>query len=271
MFKILKESLRITNNNIIIATPLILFSLLSSLYLIFSGHGSSIGMLLTVLLFFLMLAAFLAGWFYVVTVTVKDPYGKGSFGSEFMSGVGEYFLPIIGFLFNTFVITMVMIVCAFLLGKKFIGSPGVSSSQIIEAMTTVEAMKTFASSLSAEQLVKINQWNLLVFFTMIFNYFIFMFYAPAMYFKKKNPFIALCLSIRDLFSAKFFGNLGLFFMIFVSYMLLSAFNALLGSNLFVHFLLTIINFYYATLIVVFVFNYYYSNYAKIGSNIDKMV
>ena len=271
MFNIIRESFKITNNYIMIATPLILFSLISSLYLIFSGHNSSIGIIVTVILFILMLAAFLSGWFHMVTKAVKEPDGKNSLLPEFTAGVGEYFIPITGFMFNIFIISMVLIIGAILLGKKFIGSAGISSAELVNAMANVETMKSFASSLSDEQLLKINQWNILLFSTMIFNYFIFIFYAPAMFFKRKNPFIALWLSIKDIFSAKFFKNVGLFFMIFVTYLLLSALNALFGSNIIAHFILTLINFYYATYIVVFVFNYYYSNYAKIGSAIDKMV
>jgi len=271
MFNIIRESFKITNNYIIIATPLILFSLISGLYLIFSGHGSSLNIIFTIILFFSMLAAFLAGWFYMVTKAVKEPEGKENLLSEFTAGVGEYFLPIIGFLFNTIVITIAIIIGAIFIGKKLIGSVGVTSSEVTAALASVEAMKTFVASLSEEQLLKINQWNIILFLTMIFNYFIFMFYAPTMFFKQKNPFISLLISIRDLFSRKVFKNIGLFSIIFITYMILSALNALFGANIIVHFVLTLVNFYYVTFIAVLVFNYYYSNYAKIGSTIDKMV
>ena len=271
MFKIIKESFEITNNYIVIATPLILFSLISSLYLIFSGQGAAFALIFSVILFFLMLAAFLSGWFYMVSKAVKEPDGKSSLLPEFTSGVGEYFMPIIGLLVNTFIISIIFIISAFVIGKKFIGSAGIPSTEIFSALSSVEAMKNFAASLSDEQLTKINQWNFLIFITMIFNYFILIFYAPAMFFKKKNPFVALWLSIKDLFSAKFFKNIGLFFIIFATYMLLSILNALFGSNIIMHFLFTLINFYYFTYIIILVFNYYYSNYAKIGSTIDKTV
>ena len=271
MLKIIRESFQITNSYIIIATPLILFSLISSLYLIFSGHSSNIGLVFTLILFFLMLAAFISGWFKMVTTAVREPDGKAHLLPEFTSGVGEYFIPVIGFMFNVIVISIALIVGCLLLGKKFIGAVGVPSSDVISAMTSLETMKTFVGSLSQEQLMRINKWNILIFSTMIFNYFILMFYAPAMFFKRRNPYVALWLSVRDLFSAKFFKNIGLFLIVFVSYMTLSAISTIFGSNIIMHFILTLINFYYVTFIAVFVFNYYYSNYAKIGSTIDKMV
>lgn len=271
MFNIIRDSFKITNNYIIIATPLILFSLISGLYLYFSGHGSVFSLLSSMILFFLMLTVFFAGWFFMVTKAVKESITQESLIQEFIGGIGEYFLPILGFLFNILILSTILIIAAFVLGKKFIGSPGVSSTQIMNAMQNISTMTAFAESLTKEQLIKINQWNILLFATMVFNYFIFIFYAPAMYFKQKNPYIALWLAIKDLFSTKFFKNIGLFFMIFISYMLLSAISTLFGSNVIAHFILTLANFYYVTFIVILIFNYYYSNYAKIGSTIDKMV
>ena len=43
----------------------------------------------------MMMAAFLSGWFYMVTKAVENPEGKENLIPEFASGVGEYFLPIL--------------------------------------------------------------------------------------------------------------------------------------------------------------------------------
>ena len=169
MFKIIRESFKITNSYIIIATPLILFSLISSLYLFFSGHGSNLGLTISLFLFFLMLAAFLSGWFQMITTAVKEPDGKEPLLSEFTSGVGEYFIPIIGFMFNIIFISLAFIIGAILIGKKFIGAIGVPSSEVVSAMANIDTMKAFAASLSSEQLMKISLWNTLLFLTMIFN------------------------------------------------------------------------------------------------------
>ena len=273
MIDIIKESLKITNDNLIIATPLILFSLISTLYMIFSSGGNSIGTLFSVILFFLMLSAFLSGWFYMIAKVIKEPEtnNKDKLIVEFPSGVGEYFLVIIGMLIFTLLLSSIIVLSAVLIGKKYIGSTGISQAQIIAAASNIETMKNFANSLTNEQLIKINQWNLFILMTLMFNYFILMFYNPAIFFKKKNPFIAFFVSLKDLFGRKFFKNLTVFLLITVAYMFISILSAFLNSNIFLHFIFTLINFYYITFIAVFVFNYYYSNFAKIGGTIDKTV
>ena len=273
MFGIIRESFRITNNYISIATPLILFSLISTLYLVFSSGGNKLGLIFTLFLFFLMTGAFLSGWFYMTAQAVRSPENdeNSSLISEFPAGVGEYFLSILAFLFNLILISSIIIIAVVLLGKKFIGNPGISYVQIVNASGSVEAMKTLLSSLSNEQLAKINAWNFLFMLAMFFNYFLVMFYAPSIFFKQKNPFISLFVSLKDLFCRHFFKNIALYLFISISYLCLSVISALIGSNIFIHFILTLVNFYYITFIIVLIFNYYYSNYIKIGATIDKTV
>jgi hypothetical protein len=172
---------------------------------------------------------------------------------------------------KVFIISSVIIILAIFAGKKLIGDTGVTYSQIISATASMESMKTFADSLTNEQLLKINAWNTLLFFAILFNNFILMFYPAAIFFKTKNPFKAFFVGLKDIFSRKFFKNAGLFLLIFVIYMVISIVTALFGKNIIVHFLTTLINFYYMTFVAVLVFNYYYSNFAKIGSNIDTTV
>lgn len=271
MLDIIKESFRITNENIIIATPLILFSLISSLYLIFSYSGNSIGIITSVILFFLMLAAFLSGWFYMIAKAVKNSELQNNFITEFPTGVGEYFLSVLGMIFKIMIITTVIVIFAYICGKKFIGGIGVSYNQIVQAAASIEAMKDFVNNLNNEQLIKINAWNILFFCSMVLNYFILMLYPAAIFFKRKNPFVAFWISLKDTFGHRFFKNLLLFLIIFTSYMIISALTAFFGKNIFVHFILTLINFYYLTFVGILVFNYYYSNFAKIGSAIDTTV
>lgn len=272
MLKIIRESFRITNGNIVIATPLIFFSILSSLYLIFSSGGSKIGLLFSAILFFLMLGAFLSGWFMMITKAVKENETEDSaLIAEFPSGVGEYFLSVLGMIIKIIIISAVIIILAALAGKKFIGDPGVSYTQVMQSASDVETMKTFVNTLTPEQLLKINAWNTLFFLTLLFNYFILMFYPAAIFFKAKNPFKAFFISLKDTFGHKFFKNAGLFLLIFLSYTIISACSAILGKNILIHFILTLVNFYYLTFVSILVFNYYYSNFAKIGSNIDTSV
>ena len=273
MFKIIRESFRLTNKYIVLATPLILFSLLSSLYLAFSVRGNSISTVFAVILFFLMCGAFLSGWFLMISRCVKNPEFEdpNTLLKEFPEGVGEYFLPTIGMLIMSFIVGVVMFFISYFIGMKFIGDTGIPSADFSAAMASVDSLKTFLTSLPNDQLIKLNLWNMLLFFTMSLTYFVIMFYSPALFFKNKNAFVALFKEFKDLFSRHFFKNVLLFLFIFIVYSLISVLITIFGGNIFAHFIFTLVNFYFFTYAVVLVYNYYYNNFVKIGSNIDERV
>lgn len=274
MFKYIKDSFNLTNKYIILATPLILFSLLLSVYvLVISSSNMIFALMFAFILVVLMIAAFLSGWFGMV----KDCVSKDDFEEpnmlikNFSSGVGEYFLSVLGMIFNVFVLSALIVLAAYFTGMKFIGDIGITPEALSKSMESVTTMKEFLLSLSDTQLLKLNLWNLLLFASMSVTYFLFMFYPPALFFKTKNPFKALVASFKDLFCRRFFLNLALYLMIFITYFVLSIFTTIFGMNVVMHFVFTLINFYYLVFIAVLVFNYYYINFAKIGGNLDEKV
>ena len=272
MFKTIRESFKITNENIVIATPLIFFSLISSLYMIFSAAGNKIGLIFSVVLFFLMFGAFLSGWFYIIIRAVKEPdIESNNLIVEFPSGVGEYFLSAMGMIIQVIIVFTLISIGIVIIGKKIIGGVGISYDQIVQAAANVEATKAFVNSLSEEQLVKINLWNLLAFCSLSLGYFILMLYPTVIFFKEKNPFKAFFVCLKDTFGHRFFKNAGLFIFISFFYMIISLCTMTLGKNIIMHFIFTLLNFYYITFAGILFCNYYYSNFIKIGSNIDTTV
>ena len=272
MSNCIKESFKLTNKYIILATPLILFSLLSSLYILFSIGGNTISLIIALILFTFMLGAFLSGWFFMIREGVKEPDMEepNFLIKEFPAGVGEYFLPVLGAMVIGFVIASAIVLAAYFTGMKMIGDIGISPEVLAKSMESFEELKSMLLSLNEEQLFRLNAWNLLLFASMTVTYFAVMFYAPAMFFKEKNPIKAYFLSLKDLFSRKFFKNLVLFLGLFFSYFILSILTTIFGMNIITHFIFTIINFYYLVFMAVLVFNYYYINYARIGAQIDKL-
>ncbi len=273
MLKLIKDSFGITNKYIILATPLILFSLLSSLYLLFSINGSKIGLAIAAVLFVLMFGAFLSGWLYMTTRCVKNSEDEDINGliKEFPAGVGEYFLPTLCMVVISFILGLLLFILSMIIGVKAIGDPQIPQTAFSASMNSVGAMKKFAASLTNEQLIKVNLWNLLLFCTMALNYFLVIFYAPAIFMKNKNPFIAFGIALRDLFSRKFFKNILLYIFVSIIYLVLSALVAIFGGNVFMHFVFTLVNFYFIVFAAVLIFNYYYINFIKIGGNVDKTV
>lgn len=273
MLNCVKKSFQLTNKYIILATPLILFSLLSSLYVLFSFRGDLINVITAIALFVAMLAAFLSGWAYMLKLCVSETESNDPnlLIKEFPAGVGEYFLSTLGLLLNVFIISIVFIWGTYFVGMKFIGDIGISAKVLSAAFESVEALKLFLLSLSKEQIIKINAWNFLILITMCVEYFLLMFQLPALVFKKANPFISFLGALKDLFSKTFFKNLLLYILLFASYFLLSILTTIFVVNVVMHFIFTLINFYYLVFVAVLVFNYYYENFVKIGGNFDETV
>lgn len=274
MLKSLKQSFNLTNKYIILATPLILFSLFSSLYILFSINGSVISLVIAVALFFLMLTAFLSGWFFMLKNCVTLPSDNEDVNSlikDFPAGVGEYFLSVCGLISIIFILASSLLTLAYFAGMKFIGNVGISADALSKALESTPALKAFLMSLSTEQLLKLNEWNLLIFAAMTLTYFLILFYPPALMFKTKNPFKAIALALKDLFSRKFFKNVGIYAFLFITYFALSILTTILGQNIILHFVFTIINFYYLVFAAVLIFDYYYNNFIKIGGNLDERI
>lgn len=270
-----KNVFKLSNKYIVLATPLILFSLVSSVYLSVSMTGKLINILIAIVLLLLMSAAFVAGWFYMVKCAILFPPENepNALLKEFPSGVGEYFLSSIGLIVNSFIFMALALASAFGVGLKYIGNPAISAEQLSKAMQNTAALKEFLTSLNAEQLSQLNHWNVLLLVVMALAYFVLMFYLPAMFFKNKNPFSALLISLKDLFSRKILMTFGLYFLIFVVNFILSILSALSSGNLIMNFLVTLINFYCFVIFAVGIFYYYYNNFVRsqLGQNIDTRI
>lgn len=273
MLNCIKESFSLTNKYIILATPLIIFSLLSSLYLLFSTGGNLISLIIALVLFFLMLSAFISGWSYMLKLIVSgtEKEDANSLIKEFPAGVGEYFVPVLGALFNVFIFSGFLFAITYFLGMKFIGNIGIAPEAISKAFETTVALKAFLMSLSEEQIIKLNLWNFLLLGAMGFEYFILMFYLPALYFENRNPFKAFFVSLKDLFGRRFLYNVLLYILILASYIILSVLTTFAGLNVFTHFIFTLINFYYMVYIALLVYKYYHTYFIKVGGKLDEKV
>ena len=64
---------KLTNKYIILATPLILFSLISNMYLALSVHGRVINLIIAIAIILLMTGAFFAGWLNMIKTCIIEP------------------------------------------------------------------------------------------------------------------------------------------------------------------------------------------------------
>ena len=272
----MKKVLALTNKYIIIATPLLLFLFFLSIYFIsVMQNAQLLKLLFSMILVFLMFSAFVSGWgnmikFAVLEKNNEEPY---LIIKDFIPGVGEYFLPAAAILFLAFLFNLVLLIFVFYVGLNLIGDIGISSSDLSGALINNEALKAFLTSLSVEQLVKLNLWNLLILGAMTIFYFLTMFFIPALFFESKNPLKAILNSFKHLFSKRILLNIGIYFLIVVLNFVISVFSALCAGNSILSFIMTLINFYFICCVVIGIFYYYNKNFVNshLGNSIDTYI
>lgn len=268
MIKYFSKTFKITNENIILTTPLVLFLFLLSIYLEVAKNApqnfiASI-LLITTILF--MLSAFFAGWLYMVKQAIEldkkdfvidDERAKASFNllKDLPIGIGEYFLPFIGTLILYTVLMVGLFIMSYKLGLYFIGKVGLTFAQLKIAMGSAAAMKSLITTLSAKELIKINYWYLLFLASASFFSFITMFWAPEIIFKTPNPILALGRAIVFTFK-HFLSAIILFVYVSLVNFMVSTVNAISTINPILYFVSMLVYFYFVVYIVVLVFLYY---------------
>lgn len=274
MIKYFSKAFKITNENIILTTPLVLFLFLLSIYLGVAKNApenipSAILLLITILF---MLSAFFAGWFFMVKRAVDlskqefiidEDKSKASFNliKELPVGIGEYFFSFIGGIILCAALIILLSFVAYKLGLQFIGRVDLSLLELKTALSSPTAMKSLVASLSTEQLAKLSAWNFLFLGVMAIYSFITMFWAAQIVNKTKNPFIAFFKSLSFTFK-NFLSAFVLFIYISMINFFVSLINALSSIHPIVYFISMLVYFYFVVYVVVLVFLYYDSENNK---------
>lgn len=282
MIRYFFDALRITNNNIILATPLILFMLIVSIYSVIlqTMSSSPVMYFLFLMTLGLMIAAFAAGWFYIVKKAIendrisatKDEKIKKSFDlmNLMVTGVGENFLSFLGALFLYVLILLTFLIFGSFIGVKLIGNLNFPIEQLKPALVSAEATQAFIQTLSAEDLLKLTKWKYLILIGGALFSFITLFWSVDIVKFNKNPFKALFNSNKFLWK-NFFSTFLFYIMLFVFNFVVMLVTALLSMNNILYFISMLIYFYFMVYMVVLVFLYYDDNtekqdYSNNGSN-----
>jgi len=268
MLKLFKTAIKTTNDNIILATPLIFFMLILSFYLAYTrSSANDFGLLLLSFITVLaMTSAFFAGWFYMVKKAIKlskkvfvldSDRAKATLGllKTLPSGVGKYFLSFVGLSLISMVIFSVVGILLLKLGLFLIGDIGLDPMQFKSALSSTVDMKSFLDTLTFEQLIKLNNWNLLILTSTSVLSFLLMLWIPEMVYKTRNPFFALGRSVKKIF-VKFVKSLKLFLFITLLNIVLSFVNTFSFVSPIFYFITMVLYFYFLVYLVVLIFNYY---------------
>ena len=275
MFKLFRDTVKIKNENIILATPLILFMWILSVYISFSKAAvTSFPLLvLSFVTVIFMTGAFFAGWFYMVKKAVKlsrrlvfvldSDRAKATLKllKTIPSGIGKYFLSFVGMIIFSIFIFSIVATLVFNIGMVLIGDIGLDPAQVKDVLAANIDMKVFLNSLTFEQLIKLNNWNLLLLAMTSLLSFLFMLWIPEIVFQTRNPFVALLRSIKKIF-VKFGKSLKLFIFMTVLNFVLSFVNTFSILNPILYFIMMVIYFYFLVYLVVLIFFYYDSEFEE---------
>ena len=258
MLKYFLDAFRITNNNIIFATPLILFMLLVSLYQgILSGLGFNIWLvLLGLVTLLLMWAAFLSGAFYVVREAVlidgedisKEEKVKKSFGlvKAMLKGVGEYFFSFVG--------ALILFVILFFVYISIVRYIGVATIGAIEEAMVLNL--TNVSEIDMDDLSLLLQWSLLGMITFLSFLYVSTLCAAEIIKNTKNVLKA-CFNTLKFFFKKFFRCFAFGVLIIAFQFIVMIACGLLGAKLpIMSYVSLLVYFYLLIYVVVLVFLFY---------------
>lgn len=271
IFAAIKSSFGIVWKNLILTQPPILFLLVMSLLI--GGFNRFAANSYVLMVFVASLAflsiAFLAGWFNMVKKTIafelddsisSEDKAVKSFGlvKHFFPGVGEYFLPILGAILFFIVMLMISSYFSLKLGVLLFGAPDVEFFKKSLEITTAPELQLYMNSLTEEKLLSILGWFTYLFVLQTIAQFILIWWIPALYYKTKNPLVALWLNFKFLFK-KFFPTVGILaFLVFLN-IVISLISSVFNVNSLLSLISFLLFFFYVAYYVVLIFLYYGQN------------
>lgn len=278
MIKYFTKAFKITNENIILTTPLVLFLFLLSIYFGVAQNAPETlpsAILLSITTLF-MLSAFFAGWFFMVKRAIDldklefiadEDRARASFNllKELPLGIGEYFSSFLGGLILYSALVILLFFISYEIGLNFIGKVNISLIEFKMALSSPTAMKSLISSLSTQQLARLNAWNFLFLTTMAVFSFITMFWGAQIVIKTKNPLIAFFKALSFTFK-NFLSAIILFIYISIINFCVSFLNAIATLNPIVYFVSLLVYFYFVVYVVVLIFFYYDSEIDEKNQN-----
>lgn len=273
LFNIYKKSLQIILSNPLITTYLVLFFIISSIFLgrIFASETKIIAMILCIGLIALNLC-FASGWLYVIknTITAKET-SKSTSLSIFFEGVGKNIIPLgIGSLLYSVCLLIILF-----LTSKFASNVFGSLDFILKDFSNIiqdkNALIQYLLSLNDAQKQILAMHEICITFSGIIFIFSMLFYFPAIIFNEKThllskPIIAIKDALVFLFQ-NFINSLLLFICIYIIHAFLQILGVLFDSNFILSTIILIFNIYFISITIMLIFNYYgYKNNCNNGCN-----
>ena len=274
MLKLFRQAVKITNDNIILAIPLILFMWIINFYSLFSKYtvDTAPELILASVTILFMVGAFCAGWFYMIKGAISlskkvfvldEDRAKETLNllKVIPVGIGKYFLSFVGMYVILFFIQVLVTLIVYTIGVHTIGVLDPASVQHLQTIasdqsqTSDQAMMSFVDSLTQEQIIFFGKWSMLFMLISSAAFFLIMLWFPEIIYCTQNPLFALWHSVKKLFKT-FFKSLTLFINMWIIGFILLFINTFALINPFTYLIMSIILFYYSVFVMVLLFLYY---------------
>ena len=280
MRELFKQATTITNNNIILTIPLIVFIKVLDLYSFFlmGNLDSAIKVIIASITILFMSGVFCAGWFYMLKGAIcmsKKVFVLDSDRANasmklfkcFPEGVGKFFLSFVGAYIILFFVQLLLTPIVYFIGLNLIGGLDEVSTQQLLQLTADSSINpniaatTFVEQMNPEQIAFFGKWSLLFMLATSVIMYLLMLWVPEIIYKTSNPLVALYRSFIKLFK-DFVNTLRLFLSIwFMGFALLFIYTFAVG-NFITYIIVSILMFYFITYLAVLIFLYYNNKYAE---------
>lgn len=287
MRELFKEATKITNYNIILTVPLIIFVKILDLYSLYSRYtvDSTPKFLLASITVLFMFGVFCSGWFYMVRGAVElskkvfvldEDRAKATLNlfKTIPDGVGKFFLSFVGVYLLFFIIQLIATPVVYFLGVNIIGGLDSASMQHLQEVTidstiaTNQGMAAFIDSLTPEQIVFFGKWSLLFMSVTSIIMYLLMLWIPEIIYMTPNPLVALWKSLIKLFK-DFFTTVRLFLSLWFMGFALLFINTFAAFNPIAYIIMSIALFYFSVYFVILLFLYYDKKYIDMETETDE--
>ena len=278
MRELFKEAVKITNYNIILAIPLIIFIKILDLYSLYSKYNvdSALKFFVASITVLFMFGIFCSGWFNMIKGAIKlskkvfvldEDRAKATMNlfKNFSEGVGKFFLSFVGAYIIFLFIQAIATPLVYILGVNIIGGLDTNSMQNLQSlainseMSANQGMPAFIDKLSIEQIIFFGKWSLLFMSITSIIMYLLMLWVPEIICCTPNPLVALFRSVKKLFK-DFFVTVRLYLILwFIGFLLLFV-NTFAVINPIAYIIMSIIMFYYSVYLIVLIFLYFDRKY-----------